>query len=115
MAQDSEEARRKRSREFIMSCSYGLLTGTLLGAASLAFSDNPGQNLHRVARGASLGLYAGIALGWYIMNLEDQPNIDPNQYPAGDIPPELGRLQVLPKFQDYQLDGLELRWQLVRF
>jgi len=52
-------------REFIMSCTYGVLAGTLVGAATLAFVDNPGDNLQRVARGASLGLYAGIALGLY--------------------------------------------------
>lgn len=48
-----------------MSCTYGVLAGTLVGAASLAFVDKPGDNLQRVARGASLGLYAGIALGVY--------------------------------------------------
>ena len=48
-----------------MSCTYGVLAGTLVGAASLAFVDRPGDNLQRVARGASLGLYAGIALGVY--------------------------------------------------
>src|SRR5262245_13302438 len=52
-------------RDFIMSCTYGVLAGTLVGAASLAFVDKPGDNLQRVARGASLGLYAGIALGYY--------------------------------------------------
>ena len=52
-------------KEFIMSCTYGVLAGTLVGAASLAFTDKPGDNLQRVARGASLGLYAGIALGYY--------------------------------------------------
>lgn len=52
-------------KEFIMSCTYGVLAGTLVGAASLAFVDKPGDNLRRVARGASLGLYAGIALGYY--------------------------------------------------
>jgi hypothetical protein len=52
-------------REFIMSCTYGVLAGTLVGAATLAFTKQPGQNLQNVARGASLGLYAGIALGFY--------------------------------------------------
>ena len=52
-------------REFIMSCTYGVLAGTLVGAASLAFVERPGDNLQRVARGASLGLYMGIALGFY--------------------------------------------------
>lgn len=52
-------------KEFIMSCTYGVLAGTLVGAATLAFEDKPGDNLQRIARGASLGLYAGIALGFY--------------------------------------------------
>ena len=58
-------AKANPEREFIMSCTYGVLAGTLVGAASLAFVDKPGDNLQRVARGASLGLYAGIALGVY--------------------------------------------------
>lgn len=52
-------------KEFVMSCTYGVLAGTLVGAASLAFVDNPGDNLQTVARGASLGLYMGIGLGYY--------------------------------------------------
>jgi hypothetical protein len=54
-------------RDFIMSCSYGVLAGTLVGAATLAFSDKPGDNLNKVARGASFGLYAGILLGLYVV------------------------------------------------
>ena len=53
--------------DFVVSCSYGVLAGTLVGAASLAFSDRPGDNLNRIARGASLGLYAGILLGLYVV------------------------------------------------
>ncbi|MFK8139303.1 MAG: hypothetical protein AB8E15_13165 [Bdellovibrionales bacterium] len=62
----SEAESKQRSKEFIMSCTYGVLTGTLVGAASLAFTESPGENLNRIARGASLGLYAGIALGIYV-------------------------------------------------
>ena len=54
-------------RDFVVSCSYGVLAGTLVGAATLAFSERPGENLNKVARGASLGLYAGILLGAYIV------------------------------------------------
>lgn len=54
-------------REFILSCSYGVMAGTLVGAATLAFSDRPGSNLNRVARGASIGLYAGILLGVFVV------------------------------------------------
>lgn len=55
------------TKEFIASCTYGVLAGTLVGAASLAFTDRPGDNLNRVARGASLGLYTGILLGLYVV------------------------------------------------
>lgn len=54
-------------RDFVVSASYGVIAGTLVGAATLAFSDKPGDNLNKVARGASLGLYAGILLGAYIV------------------------------------------------
>jgi hypothetical protein len=60
-------AKAEPMREFILSCSYGVLAGSLVGAASLAFSDKPGDNLNRVARGASIGLYAGILLGLYVV------------------------------------------------
>lgn len=55
------------TREFIMSATYGVLAGTLVGAATLAFTDNPGDNLKNIARGASFGLYAGILLGLYVV------------------------------------------------
>jgi hypothetical protein len=55
------------SKEFLLSCSYGVLAGTLVGTASLAFEEHPGDKLHRVARGASLGLYGGILLGLYVV------------------------------------------------
>ncbi len=56
-------------REFVMSCTYGVLAGSLVGAASLAFTSQPGDSLYRVARGASLGLYTGILLGLYVVYL----------------------------------------------
>lgn len=54
-------------RGFVMSCTYGVLAGTLVGAATLAFTENPGDHLRNVAKGASLGLYAGILLGAYVV------------------------------------------------
>lgn len=54
------------NREFITSVTYGVLAGTLVGVASLAFTTNPGENLNKIARGASLGLYLGIGLGLYV-------------------------------------------------
>jgi hypothetical protein len=63
------QSQANSKKEFITSCTYGVLAGTLVGAASLAFTTQPGENLQQVARGASLGLYAGIALGFYVVSL----------------------------------------------
>lgn len=52
-------------REFLMSCVYGAGIGALAGTTLLAFSDKPSENLNSIARGASLGLYAGAAVGLY--------------------------------------------------
>lgn len=65
------------SREFLLSCVYGTVAGTLVGAASLAFTDKPNKNLNRVARGASLGLYAGILLGFYVVYGTSEDDEDP--------------------------------------
>jgi uncharacterized membrane protein len=61
------QAHAEPMRDFIVSCSYGVMAGTLVGAATLAFSSMPGQSLNNVARGASIGLYAGIFLGAYVV------------------------------------------------
>jgi hypothetical protein len=52
-------------RDFLMNCAYGTMAGALVGVASLAFTDDPSTNMNNIAKGASLGLYAGIALGVY--------------------------------------------------
>ncbi|MGE0527091.1 MAG: hypothetical protein AB7G93_18925 [Bdellovibrionales bacterium] len=106
------------TREFIMSCTYGVMAGTLVGAASLAFTNKPSDNLNRVARGASIGLYTGILLGLYVVYIvpgmmeEDIPEEDP-----------LARLPFLltPTFADRgpghepQIDGLKADWTILRF
>jgi hypothetical protein len=73
-------------REFILSCTYGVLAGTMMGAATLAFTERPSDHLHRVARGASLGLYAGILLGAYVVFVVDPEggdNGEDEQLPEG--------------------------------
>lgn len=62
-----QAAQAEPTRELFMSAAYGVLAGTLVGAATLAFTDRPGDNLKNIARGASLGLYAGILLGLYVV------------------------------------------------
>ena len=52
-----------KSKAFLIMCTYGTVGGALLGFASMAF----GTNSRAIAQGASLGLYAGIAFGSYVI------------------------------------------------
>ena len=79
-------AKAEPTREFIMSATYGVLAGTLVGAATLAFTDNPGDNLRNIARGASYGLYAGILLGLYVVYGVPGEG-DSDLPPPEDLPP----------------------------
>ncbi len=94
------------SREFIMSCTYGVLAGTLVGAASLAFTSKPGESLNRVARGASIGLYTGILLGLYVVYVVpgmEEKNLEEEE------------LVLLPRFDSGNLDGAQISWTAWRF
>src|SRR4051812_10057258 len=101
-------------REFIMSCTYGVLAGTLVGAASLAFVSKPGDNLNRVARGASLGLYTGILLGLYVVYIVPSMTAEEEQDP-------MVKLQRIPFFvaptfaENNRLDGVKADWTVLRF
>ena len=79
--QNSTSATSSSTREFIVSCTYGVAAGALVGAATLAFTQQPGENLRNIARGASIGLYAGILMGLYVVY------ILPNQSQDEDLPP----------------------------
>lgn len=108
------KAQAEPMRDFIMSCSYGVLAGTLVGAATLAFSDKPGDNLNKVARGASFGLYAGMLLGLYVVY-----GI-PNQEEAAlrdqlGVVPEAPRLLVAPVMTARGFEGGEVRYDIYRF
>jgi hypothetical protein len=103
------------SREFVMSCTYGVLAGTLVGTASLAFTKKPSDNMYRVARGASLGLYTGILLGLYVVY------IVPSLEATGDEEPPGVRLEKLPFLLEPTFglndlpDGLKANWTALRF
>jgi len=57
-------------RTFLKNCAWGTIGGAAVGVASLAFTDKPSESWSNVAKGASLGLYAGIAYGLYQINKE---------------------------------------------
>lgn len=71
-----------KGKAFMIICTYGTVGGALLGFASMAF----GTSSRAIAQGASLGLYAGIGFGAYVISshrksLEPQPESDYNQPP----------------------------------
>lgn len=82
----SRVSRADSSKSFFTSVVYGTVAGTLVGVATLAFTANPGDNLMNIARGASLGLYAGIILGTYLVYGTDDDNAAGTVNPEG-VPP----------------------------
>ncbi len=81
------KADENSGKEFMTSVIYGTVAGTLVGAATLAFTDNPGDNLGNIARGASLGLYAGILLGFYVSSGPgESADREGHQEPVDEVP-----------------------------
>lgn len=111
------QANAEPMKEFVMSCSYGVLAGTLVGAATLAFTDKPGDNLNKVARGASLGLYAGILLGLYVVygvpsGVEEEEEIITLQSVPKFKEPDL---QIYPLVTDRGLEGAAMNYSVFKF
>lgn len=52
-----------KAKAFMTISGYGAASGAMLGAASMAF----GNSSRAIAQGASLGLYAGILFGTYVL------------------------------------------------
>ncbi len=74
-----------KGKAFLIICGYGTVGGALLGFASMAF----GSNSRAIAQGASLGLYAGIGFGAYVIASHEgyfqKPAVDP--YNQQQTPP----------------------------
>ena len=103
-----------QTREFIMSCTYGVLAGTLVGAASLAFTSQPSESLNRVARGASIGLYSGILLGLYVVYIV--PGLEDGATEEDPLV-KLDRIPIIsPIFASAtKIDGVKADWTVLRF
>lgn len=110
----SAQQSQQPMREFITATTYGVLAGTLVGAASLAFTEQPGENLQRVARGASLGLYAGILLGLYIVYVV--PTAYERELEYNQIPIDANALpKVFPLYKDNKIDGVAASFPVYHF
>lgn len=61
--QKAQAALPVKAKAFMTIVGYGTAGGALLGAATMAF----GNSTRAVTQGASLGLYAGILFGTYVL------------------------------------------------
>ena len=57
-------------KSVIVAGEYGLVGGTILGLATVPFS----QNIRTIFIGSSAGLYLGIAVGFYYITHRDDPD-----------------------------------------
>lgn len=71
----SDAAMPAKAKAMLAMAGYGVAGGALLGFASMAFGAQP----RAIAQGASLGLYAGILFGAYIIASYEYQQA----YPAG--------------------------------
>jgi hypothetical protein len=61
----SREARAHSGNSFLETIGFTTAVGTVLGASTLPFYDQPGQHLENLAYGASLGAIAGLGVYLY--------------------------------------------------
>lgn len=87
-----------KAKAFMVVTGYGTVGGALLGFASMAF----GTNSRAIAQGASLGLYAGIIFGTYVL-VSHNRSMYPDEYdypPTEPVPPSPG---VMPGYYPGQI------------
>ncbi len=59
-------------------CLWGVVIGALVGAATLAFTEDPGEMAgRRIAQGASIGTLCGLVFGFYEISPMFQAMEDP--------------------------------------
>ena len=57
----------ERFQDLFITAGYSTAFGAALGAAFLAFSDDPASQMQYIAMGASLGFIGGSILGTYVI------------------------------------------------
>jgi hypothetical protein len=105
-----------KMKTFLTSCAYGTAAGALVGLGTLAFASDPGSSVGNVARGASLGLYAGIGVGLYL-NTDDQETKStlPESTEYKKQSSEEGFWAVSPLWYNGKVAGAELNFLGLRF
>jgi hypothetical protein len=54
-----------KSAVILKGTGYGAIIGTLIGAAVMAFEDDPGDHLDYLYKGAAVGAIGGMLYGFY--------------------------------------------------
>lgn len=98
---------RNKMRTFLVACGYGTAIGAAVGAGSLAFTDDPGSKLSNVAKGASLGLYAGIGIGLYLNSLPT--HVEESVESVGVLP------VIFPVWKQGKVDGAQVSLTAFQF
>lgn len=97
-AQSQGGAKVTNLKPFLITSTYGVIAGSLIGFGSLAFYETPRDNLRNVAIGASLGLYTGILIGVYAVYV--LPMFEkPAQNTPSEDPLELHGFHMYPTLQ----------------
>lgn len=52
-------------QDFFITSLYGTLIGSIIGTVTMSINEEETQDLRKIAQGASIGLYAGLATGLY--------------------------------------------------
>jgi len=110
----TQNGRADNMTTLLKSCAYGTLAGAAVGLASLAITENPGGKINNVARGASLGLYAGIGIGIYLVNNPEKANMDYGQLKKSEEI-QTQALWFSPITNQNKIEGAQLNWARITF
>lgn len=93
---------------FLKSCGMGAAMGAGIGLVSLAAENKPSEHYANISRGASLGLYAGIAYGAYLVTPHNQPQLRQDMdYGTSTV--------IVPTFAQNKVDGFEVNSNVYSF
>ncbi len=116
------QSTEERFQDLFVTAGYSTAFGAAMGAAFLAFTDDPASKLSYVAMGASLGFIGGSILGTYM--IFSPMVVDNHSTPAANdasllasIPDKPRALAIRPVWnrQLNHVESLEAGWNIALF